>query len=147
MFEHPVGREGAHMNLRTLWYDFIRLVWRCTIGYILFSLLFFCGAGGFLLGGRRFFLGCWRMALYAGRYERWNTSWRLGLHAICRDKQQEPERPNLLSVLLWNVLFGFWLQILFLILAAVCHFVLPILRFDHRMLSLAHGVRNPAYVV
>lgn len=43
MFEHSDGREGAHMNLRTLWNDFILLVWRCTIGYVLFSLLLLCG--------------------------------------------------------------------------------------------------------
>lgn len=127
------------------WYSFIKFLWRCTIGYILFSMLFLCGVGGFLLGGRRFFLGCWRMALYAGTYERGNPFWRFGLHEIFWNEQQEPERPNLLSIILWKVVFGLWLQILFLILTAVCHFLLP--RYQYRMLSLACGTRNPAYVV
>lgn len=126
--------------------SFIYFVWRYTIGPALFLLLLLCGAVSFLFGGRRFFTGCWRMARYAVEGYRSCYSY-FGLWELRCSSQQEPERPTWLSSILWKVLLGFWLQILFLILAAVSHFLLPRSKFiDDHMLSLANGVRNPAYV-
>lgn len=94
------------------------------------------------------------MALHAGRYGRYGKHFDhigvavdFGLYQIrMRDGSEKPEKTNLLSALLWKVLFGIWLQIIFLILAVVCHFLLPE-GYDTVMLNLAHGARNPAYVI
>jgi hypothetical protein len=126
--------------------DFFLFVWRCTIGPVLLLLLLLCGAVSFLFGGRRFLNGCMMMARHAGMYYAGDATPYYGLYDIRRHYMPEPERTNPLSALLWNVLFGVWLQILFLVLAALCHFLLP-WRFGFHMLSLAHGVRNPAYFI
>ena len=134
---------------------FIILVWRCTSGAPLFTLLLLCGAVSFLVGGPRFFAGCWRMALTAGGYT--NKKYLSGLWELRSFSHGErrafglradkmPKRTNPISALLWKVLFGIWLQILFLILAAVCHFLMPC-DFDYKMLKLACGARNPAYII
>ena len=137
-----------------LWESITLFVWRCTIGLALFSILLLCGIASVPLGGRRFLNGCKIMALHAGRYGRHGKHFNhigagcdFGLYQIrMSGVSEEPEKTNPLSALLWKVLFGIWLQILFLILAVVCHFFLPE-GYDLVMLNLAHGVRNPAYVI
>ena len=129
------------------WNKFIFLVWRLTIGPALFCLLLLCGIASIPLGGRRFFTGCLIMARFAGCYYAGGAMPYCGLHEIRGMRYPEPERTNPLSALLWNVLFGVWLQILFLLLAVGCH-LLPISHgYAYRMLDIAHGVRNPAYVI
>ena len=120
-----------------LWDRFLLIVWRCTIGPVLFCILTLCGIASFFLGGRSFFRNCWKMASYSFMVD-WDSNIECS-HAI----NLTWEIDFSLSRLLWTLLFGFWLRILFIFLMCFTHLLLCSDWLAVAMLDLADCARNP----
>ncbi len=126
------------------WDRFLLVVWRCTIGPALFCLLLLCAIASFFLGGWRFFIGCWKMAMFSEIVD-----WDSGL--LCTRQHDDLgigriRTTNWISLILWTLLVGLWLRILFLTLMVATHLLLFSDWLAKAMLNLADGARNPAYV-